>query len=54
MSAYHYQCANCYCTLHIDPEPVNGVYESVVNGDLCYQCESEQNTRNYSYYDDDD
>lgn len=51
MSAYHYQCANCYCTLHMDEEPPDGVYYSVVNGDLCWSCEREQQA---ALYDDDD
>ncbi len=41
MPAYHYQCANCYCTLHLDPSPKDGVYYSVVNGELCWGCENE-------------
>ena len=51
MSAYHYQCANCYCTLSLDEEPANGIYHRIINGELCLSCEREQQA---ALYDDDD
>lgn len=53
MPAYHYQCASCYCTLSLDPEPADRIYYSVVNGDLCWSCQSTQDA-NDQYDDDDD
>lgn len=50
MPAYHYQCAECYCTLHIDEEPKDGIYYSVVNGELCWSCERQEQ----ELYQDDD
>lgn len=52
MPAYHYQCANCYCTLSIDEEPKDGIYYSVVNGELCCSCEHQEQVA--AHYDDDD
>lgn len=52
MPAYHYQCANCYCTLYMDEEPADGTYYSVVNGELCFSCERQQQAQ--ETYDDDD
>ena len=52
MPAYHYQCANCYCTLHLDSVPEDGTYFSVVNGQLCWSCEREQQQMDDVYDDD--
>jgi len=50
--AYHYQCADCYCTLNLeaagDDEPVY----SVVNGDLCSSCQSQKEAELYDEDDD--
>ena len=40
--AYHYQCANCYCTLSMDPCREGQGYYSVVNGELCSSCQTEK------------
>lgn len=48
--AYHYQCANCYCTLSMDSSEANEPMYSVVNGELCSSCQAEED----SYYEDDD
>jgi Zn-finger protein len=47
MPAYHYQCANCYCTLNIEEEPADGIYYSVVNGEICWSCEQQQQQQQY-------
>jgi len=49
--AYHYQCAKCYCTLSLGAEKNNVPVYSVVNGDLCSSCQSEEDA---VQYDDDD
>lgn len=48
--AYHYQCANCFCTLYMDACSEGEAYYSVVNGDLCLSCQADKETEE----DDDD
>ncbi len=52
--AYHYQCAGCYCTLCLESAEENEEIYSVVNGDLCYSCESQKEQEEQDDYDDDD
>lgn len=53
MPAYHYQCASCYCTLYLEEKPTDGIYYSVVNGELCCSCERQEQEQNYNDDDDD-
>lgn len=52
--AYHYQCADCYCTLYYEEARDGEPIYSVVNGDLCSSCQSQKEEKLYDYYDDDD
>lgn len=49
--AYHYQCAECYCTLNLEAAGVDEPVYTVVNGDLCSSCQSQKEAE---LYDDDD
>jgi len=49
--AYHYQCADCCCTLYLDAAANNEPIYSIVNGDLCSSCQSQKDVE---VYDDDD
>jgi len=49
--AYHYQCAECYCTLCLETARNNEPVYSVINGDLCSSCQSQKDAE---FYDDDD
>ena len=49
--AYHYQCAECYCTLSLGAAAINEPVYSVVNGDLCSSCQAQKDAE---LYDDDD
>lgn len=53
MAYYLYQCASCYTTLYGDALPYGASYTSVVNGQLCSTCQSEQ-VRQQDDDDDDD
>lgn len=48
--AYHYQCASCYCTLHLESAKEGEHVYSVVNGELCSSCQRHEDLKN----DDDD
>ena len=43
--AYHYQCAGCYCTLSLDASTNDAPEYSVVNGDLCWSCQAENDAK---------
>lgn len=45
---YLYQCAECGSTLYSDYLPDHERYTSIINGELCSECEQK------SYEDDDD
>lgn len=49
MTAYHYQCARCYCTLRADARDEGESYQWVVNGELCSSCQAKEAVA----YDDD-
>lgn len=49
--AYHYQCAECYCTLYLGAAEDNEPVYRVVTGDLCSSCQSQKDAE---LYDDDD
>ncbi|WP_179402228.1 hypothetical protein [Burkholderia guangdongensis] len=50
--AYHYQCAACYCTLHLEAAENDEPVYSVVTGELCLSCQSQKDAQRYD--DDDD
>ncbi len=50
MTAYHYQCAACCCTLYADALPEGENYCYVTNGELCSSCQAQQE----AWADDDD
>ncbi|MCA9460029.1 MAG: hypothetical protein KC550_05775 [Nanoarchaeota archaeon] len=53
MTAYHYQCANCGCTLYADSLDEGEDYSYVMNGELCSSCKAKRGGQYNSnlYYD---
>jgi Zn-finger protein len=39
MTAYHYQCASCFCTLHRDSLKPGESYVFATTGDICWSCD---------------
>ena len=53
MMYFHYQCAQCYCTLYRPNVPEGAECTSVVNGTLCSSCQAENDTEEEAYWWDD-
>jgi hypothetical protein len=53
MTAYHYQCQSCQCTMSIDELPPEQEKHVYVSGGVCGSCQSAEQQQQQAYDDDD-